>query len=77
MARVAKVTLIHAPRSRRRHVKASAIQNHDWYHDLYAATLCGSWIQVAGASRQIPIGQLEETGDQLCQVCLRKVRRFT
>ena len=71
------VVLIHPPRSQRRHVKASPIQNHDWYLDLYAGTLCGSWIQVAWAEDPIPIDELDAYPHPICTVCTRKTTRFT
>ena len=76
MRRVENVTLIRSPRAKRSHVKASEIQNHGYYFDLYAGTMCGLWIQVDWIDDPLPLGELTIEDRSVCDVCVRKMDRF-
>ena len=76
MRRFETLTLIRSPSARQGHVKASPIQNHSFYFDLYAGTMCGNWIQVAWIGDPLPISELHTAAEVICPLCVRRMKRF-
>jgi hypothetical protein len=62
--------------SGRLHVKASHIQPHAWYHEMFAGTLCGRWVRVHRVVTAVPLDTLASLDRPVCDVCVRKSRRF-
>lgn len=68
--------LIGTSRSDQLHVKASAVQPHAWYHEMFAGTLCGRWTRVERIVNDVALDALEELDRPICAVCFRKSRRY-
>lgn len=68
--------LIGSGRSSRLHIKASDIQAHAWYHEMFAGTLCGRWTRVEQVVNDVPLDQLDHHHPPVCDSCLSKSRRF-
>lgn len=68
--------LVGTDRSPQLHVKASDIQAHVWYHEMFAATLCGRWMRVHDVVPDVPLDRFDELDRPVCAVCTQKSRRF-
>lgn len=68
--------LIGTNRSPLFHVKASAVQPHAWYHEMFAGTLCGRWMRVESIVPDVPLDAFTDVGVEVCDTCLQKSRRF-
>lgn len=68
--------LIGTKRSRQLHVKASAVQPHEWYHEMFAGTLCGRWMHVDIIRNDVPLDAIEDLDEDVCTTCIQKSRRF-
>jgi hypothetical protein len=70
------VSAVTTRRSNVFHIKASPIQPHEWYHEMYAGTMCGRWIRVEEIESSESLASLIDAHDLWCEKCLGRVRRF-
>ena len=69
-------TAVTSHRSQQFHVKASPIQAHEWYHEMYAGTLCGRWLRVERIERRDTLAELVAAVDGWCGDCLKRAERL-
>ena len=63
-------------RSTQFHVKASPIQPHAWYHEMYAGTLCGRYIRVERIETRDTLAELLASDETWCPDCARRGTRL-